>query len=67
MGPAQRAMAFGVVRWLMAVGGMYGIDLPVDALEPFVNGTFVIVPLVWSVIQKRNVDRKIKSLQAGQA
>jgi len=53
MNPVTKAIAGGVVRWLMTVAGTYGITLPVEGLEPFVNGFLILVPLIWSAMQKK--------------
>lgn len=65
MHPVLKAFAGAATRWLMAIAGAHGVELGNDQAETIVDAALILVPILWSLIQKINVHEAIKSAKAG--
>lgn len=64
MNPMYRAMIGGVVRVIAPFLVSQGLDLDNDKLEHTIETLVLVGSVVWSLIQKRRVDRKIAKAAA---
>lgn len=71
MNPLTKSLVGAFVRALMLIAGAAGVDIaPADAdalwngVEMIINGGLIVVPIIWTVVQKILTHRKIQDVQA---
>ena len=65
MNPMYKAQIFAVIRWAMAGLGWTGVELGDPQLNTLIDAALIALPLVWSLVQKWRVNRKIQEARAG--